>query len=261
MATHDAGHTVADRVPPQNSNRLTVLADEIRQADAAARRSAQALAEAALEAGHKLLEAKELVGHGNWLPWLKEHCQLTERTAQRYMRLAGSGLKSDTVTDLGIRGALDAIAAQKDPRTEALATMMRECGLRGEYAVDGIIFPEDLSYQEWVAIGEVLRRLSDVPRRHARPPMPQAVLRDWADEGMRRAKAGAFDPSQAKSKLEFIENMIFDTAWIDCRGYLPMHPEDIDDREVRSSPGKPYAEIDAAPWWKAQHAVAVDRVQ
>lgn len=36
------------------SNRLAVLAEEIRQADAAARRSAKALAEAALEAGHKL---------------------------------------------------------------------------------------------------------------------------------------------------------------------------------------------------------------
>jgi Protein of unknown function (DUF3102) len=79
-------------------NRLT----EIKEADKLARRSAEQMAAAAIHAGHKLIEAKGLVGHDNWLPWLKEHCQLSEHTAQRYMRIATSGIKSDTVADFGL---------------------------------------------------------------------------------------------------------------------------------------------------------------
>lgn len=51
----------------------------------------------AIKAGEYLVQAKELVGHGNWLPWLKEQCKgISEKTAQRYMTLA----KFDNVSDL-----------------------------------------------------------------------------------------------------------------------------------------------------------------
>jgi hypothetical protein len=43
----------------------------------------------ALEAGELLTKAKDIVGHGKWLPWLKDNCpNLPERTAQEYMWLA-----------------------------------------------------------------------------------------------------------------------------------------------------------------------------
>ena len=35
-----------------------------------------------------LLEAKDQLKHGTWLPWLRDHCTLSERTAQLYMRCA-----------------------------------------------------------------------------------------------------------------------------------------------------------------------------
>src|SRR5262249_38818802 len=35
-----------------------------------------------------LLEARDLLGHGQWLPWLKEHCRIPERTARRYIEIA-----------------------------------------------------------------------------------------------------------------------------------------------------------------------------
>lgn len=39
--------------------------------------------------GTKLTEAKQLVGHGNWIEWLAKHCpQIAETTARNYMRLA-----------------------------------------------------------------------------------------------------------------------------------------------------------------------------
>ena len=44
----------------------------------------------AIEAGSLLLEAKEQLKHGQWLPWLRDHCIMSERTAQLYMRCAKS---------------------------------------------------------------------------------------------------------------------------------------------------------------------------
>lgn len=40
----------------------------------------------AIAAGVKLIEAKRLLPHGEWLPWLRMHCELSERAAQYHMR-------------------------------------------------------------------------------------------------------------------------------------------------------------------------------
>jgi Protein of unknown function (DUF3102) len=66
--------------------------------------------EHALRCGDLLLQAKTQVAHGEWLPWLEEHCVMAERTAQAYMKLARnrSAIEAETrnVADLGVRGAL-----------------------------------------------------------------------------------------------------------------------------------------------------------
>ena len=46
--------------------------------------------------------------HGEWQTGLRENCGLSERTAQRYMQLARSGLKSATVAHLGRQTTADA---------------------------------------------------------------------------------------------------------------------------------------------------------
>ena len=98
-------------------NILAVLAGRIREAHEACRAAAVVTAERAIEAGRLLIEAKAAVRHGEWLSWLRDHTGISERTAQRYMRLAQLGLKPDTVSDLGIAAAL-AAAARKRPRAE-----------------------------------------------------------------------------------------------------------------------------------------------
>jgi hypothetical protein len=92
------------------SNRLAVLAAEITDADGRCRSSAAETAAAALEAGRALNEAKALVKHGQWASWLQGHCQMSDRTARRYMQLARAGLDIGHVADLGIRAAAEAIA-------------------------------------------------------------------------------------------------------------------------------------------------------
>jgi hypothetical protein len=65
-----------------------------------------------------LIEAKaKLNKHGQWLPWLREHCTMSERTAQLYMRLARFApelqAKSASLADLTIERAVSLIADRR----------------------------------------------------------------------------------------------------------------------------------------------------
>jgi hypothetical protein len=82
------------------SNSLTVLAGKVKDHLIAAAAAEHAAIIAAMEAGHALIEAKAACKHSEWLPFLRE-AGAPERKAQRYMRLARTGLISDTVSDLG----------------------------------------------------------------------------------------------------------------------------------------------------------------
>jgi Protein of unknown function (DUF3102) len=48
----------------------------------------------AMGAGDLLIEAKSQLKHGQWLPWLRDHCHISERTAQLYMRCAKNRARS-----------------------------------------------------------------------------------------------------------------------------------------------------------------------
>jgi hypothetical protein len=66
--------------------------------------------ERAFDAGELLIEAKRQLQHGQWLPWLRDHVEISERTAQRYMRLTGNReiieANATTLSDLSFNGAL-----------------------------------------------------------------------------------------------------------------------------------------------------------
>jgi hypothetical protein len=67
---------------------LTELAEGIRVDLAGIEGDNRAALEKAIAAGEKLNRAKAQMGHGEWLPWLKENFELSGRTARDYMRLA-----------------------------------------------------------------------------------------------------------------------------------------------------------------------------
>lgn len=83
-----------------NSNRLPVLGAAIKRLHDESESAAKTAIERAIEAGHVLIEAKGLIEHGGWLPFLAE-AGIPKRTAQRWMALAEGRLESDTVTHLG----------------------------------------------------------------------------------------------------------------------------------------------------------------
>ena len=94
---------------------MRALASQICIEHSAALAAATSATEHAIRCGDLLIEAKAGLEHGQWLPWLKENCPFSERTAQAYMRLAQKVSEFDEqeaqrVADLPVRDAVKAIA-------------------------------------------------------------------------------------------------------------------------------------------------------
>ena len=81
----------------------------------------QTAGDAILEIGKRLKEAKGLLPHGEWLPWLNEKVEFSERTAQNFMRLADAYANPKTLADLGASKALQLLALNPIERDEFLA--------------------------------------------------------------------------------------------------------------------------------------------
>lgn len=120
---------------PILSNSLTLAADVIKEQIAEADAAARTSVEKSIEAGHSLVSAKEQCPHGQWLPFL-ERAGVHERQARRLMQLAQSGLKSDTVSDLGgIKAALAFIS--KRTKADSLLRAVEFGGWENILNLDG----------------------------------------------------------------------------------------------------------------------------
>ena len=74
----------------------------------------------AIRCGELLLEMKQRVGHGNWLAWVEEHFEASERTARNYMEIAKSAAVADLSDDTTMRSALRALASRSGSRAVGL---------------------------------------------------------------------------------------------------------------------------------------------
>lgn len=71
--------------------------------------------------GLRLIEAKAMLSHGEWLPWLRENVQISESSAQSYMRVAREFPNPQLVGDLGVRKTLQLLALPESEREEFMA--------------------------------------------------------------------------------------------------------------------------------------------
>ncbi len=116
MADKGKGTAIAV-LTPQLTRELYKLANGIRSLHEACVRHAVDSLWSARGVGDELLEAKELVPHGGWLPFLKD-CGVPERTARAYMDVARNwdkltAAKSAAVADLTLRAALESLAEDR----------------------------------------------------------------------------------------------------------------------------------------------------
>lgn len=102
----------------KTSNLLTDLSHRIRQASGRAKAASVDSAEQHLVAGRLLIEAKVECPHGEWGAFLKM-AGVHDRQARRLMQLAHSGLKADTVSEMGgIKAALESLVRSRTQSPE-----------------------------------------------------------------------------------------------------------------------------------------------
>jgi hypothetical protein len=130
------------------SNRLPILAVEIRREHEAAEAASKSSVEHAIAAGSLLIEAKEQVKHGEWLPWLAANCSVPDRTARLYMRLARNRAeieaKSATVADLTLRGAILLLTPDPGPEDSPVAEPRALAPGEIELPINAVKFRKDL---------------------------------------------------------------------------------------------------------------------
>ena len=76
---------------------------------------------AILGIGQRLIEAKAMLPHGEWLPWLNEQVEFSDRQAQRFMRLAQEWRNPTALSDLGATKALTLLALPPEEREQFMA--------------------------------------------------------------------------------------------------------------------------------------------
>lgn len=99
--------------PPPETRDIETITGEILDAKRAG-------GEAILTIGRCLIEAKDMLRHGEWLPWLSERVELSERTAQKFMKLAREWSNPNTLADLGASKALILLALPEGERDSFL---------------------------------------------------------------------------------------------------------------------------------------------
>lgn len=82
-----------------------------------------------IEIGKRLNEAKAQLRHGEWLPWLRNKVDISERSAQDFMRLAREYSKSAEIADLGASKALALLGLPVSEREDFVAE---------KHTVDGV---------------------------------------------------------------------------------------------------------------------------
>lgn len=115
MGKPDLGRLIAQTMaPPAEGRTIETITGEILEAKRAG-------GEAILTIGKCLIEAKDMLSHGEWLPWLSDRVDLSERTAQKFMRLAREWSNPSALADLGATKALMLLALPEEEREQMLS--------------------------------------------------------------------------------------------------------------------------------------------
>ena len=112
MSKPDLGRLIAQTMAkPVEGRTIETITDEILDAKRTG-------GEAILTIGRCLIEAKDMLPHGEWLPWLNGRVEFSERTARNFMRLAREWTNRQTLADLGAAKALTLLALPAEEREQ-----------------------------------------------------------------------------------------------------------------------------------------------
>lgn len=110
MSKPDLGRIIAQTMErPDEGRTIEAITGEILDAKRAG-------GEAILTIGRCLIEAKDMLPHGEWKDWLADRVEFSERAAQRFMRLAREWSNPTALSDLGATKALTLLALPAEER-------------------------------------------------------------------------------------------------------------------------------------------------
>lgn len=151
-----------------------------------------------LEIGRRLIEAKAQLKHGEWIPFLRDKVDFSERTANDMMRLAREYSNPQTFADLGAQKALQLLALPAEEREDFVSQNDVE-NMSVRQLKEAIKAREEAERErdEAKEESEMIRQdltdqLKEMQRAHAaNMEQAQAKLREACDnaEQARRAKA------------------------------------------------------------------------
>jgi hypothetical protein len=112
------------RMVPQPQSLLD-LAASVKKRHAMITGSSMQIVQMAIDNGEELLKIKAQIGHGGFLKWIAHHCQITDKTAERYMKFAQNKdklkaamdkAKIETISDLTLKQAERLIDGGENPK-------------------------------------------------------------------------------------------------------------------------------------------------
>ena len=110
MSKPDLGRIIAQTMArPAEGRTIEAITGEILDAKRAG-------GEAILTIGRCLIEAKDMLPHGEWKDWLADRVEFSERAAQRFMRLAREWSNPTALSELGATKPLTLLALPAEER-------------------------------------------------------------------------------------------------------------------------------------------------
>ena len=144
------------------SNSLTDLAHRIKAEHEAGTLAIKRGVEHAIACGQMLIEAKGQLKHGQFGPWLRDHCGIAERTARHHMRLARyrETLKAKTASlaDLTVEEAVALIApvAPVEHWYERFVSQVTLIDERIVVTPVSLQLPDGLTFEQWKEVGYLI---------------------------------------------------------------------------------------------------------
>lgn len=169
----------------------------------------------AAEIGRRLVEAKEILPHGEWGGWLKEQCGFSQRTANKHMQifkaygspqvsLLGAELNSPTWANLSYSQALSLLAVPDEEREEFVkAAHAEELSAR---EIDRLIKERDEAVgKAEAAERELQNTIEDTRELNARQRQLEAITEEQKAE-LEKARIAAKELTAKLDKAKENEN-------------------------------------------------------
>ena len=187
---------------------LAKLASEINDLHDRATEAARTAIDHARECGELLIQAKDQIGHGGFLPWLEADCRVKPRQAQKYMKLAREGAAIDAKCASNAHLTIDRVLrlldsgeklTQQEPAEVAGGTTRSDENATLSYSGDPFDEDADPFGEEWEGEEDGRTDSDGQDAQQELPPRPPRKGKDESGGSPERTPAEEFKIQRSKT--------------------------------------------------------------